>query len=174
MKMSAVAYWLLPTEPARESFTELIGQLAARFNAPVFEPHLTVFVAPDDSSSPADIVRELGDVRLSLTSTGIRCSEQFTKTLFVQFRKTQRLQRLADAIWKSSGARERYVVDPHLSLLYKYLPKKTKHESANSIQLPFGEVIFDSVCAMHCVSPTQNADDVRAWELVASQNSKRR
>ncbi len=174
MKSSAIAYWLIPAEPTRQFLARIIGQLAARFDAPIFDPHLTVFVAPANARAPSDVVRETGPVRTALTAKGIHYSEQFTKTLFVRFEKSAALQELGDAIWKRSGAGERRVIDPHVSLLYQDLPELTKRELAESIQLPFHEVVFDSVRAMRCPSPTQTAHDVCAWETLASQNSTTR
>ncbi len=173
MSNSAIAYWLLPAELAREFFTEIIATLAARFDAPRFHPHVTLFVAPDDSSNPAKVLSRIGRVEISLHVISIDWSEQFTKTLFVQFEQSDVLKKLAETIRVRTNG-ERSVIDPHLSLLYKRLPKQAKRNLAGSIRLPFQEVAFDSICAMRCVSPTRNAADVRAWKLVASQNSNTR
>jgi len=34
--------WLIPAETARSFFMSTIGELAARFDAPLFEPHVTI------------------------------------------------------------------------------------------------------------------------------------
>jgi hypothetical protein len=116
-KAHAIAYWLLPETAAREVFSRKIRELAGQFDAPLFEPHVTIFIAPENSRSPLEVLRELGQVNIDLTIHSIRFSEQFTKALFVQFETNSPLQQLGDAIWKGSGARDRYLIDPHLSLL---------------------------------------------------------
>jgi hypothetical protein len=50
-----IAYWLIPSEPAHSYLQSLINQLARRYNAPVFEPHVTVHVGVNC----ADAVDEL-------------------------------------------------------------------------------------------------------------------
>ncbi|MGI9114555.1 MAG: hypothetical protein ACR2FX_05890 [Chthoniobacterales bacterium] len=173
MTRTAIAYWLLPREPERAFFARVIHELAARFGAPEFEPHLTLFVAPNKSPAPAEILHAIGTVRLNLRVLGLRWSVQFTKTFFAQFECSNEIQELSDAICALTYG-ERSAIDPHLSLLYKRLPEQTTREFAASIQLPFKEVIFDSLCAMRCASPTRNAADVRAWKLIAAQNSNTR
>jgi hypothetical protein len=163
---TVIAYWLLPADPAQSFFANLIGELADRFDAAHFNPHLTIFLAPENSRAPAEVLAELGAVSIKLTSIDIGVSEQFTKTLFVRFEKTEALRRLNAAICQLSGAPENQVADPHVSLLYKYLPVEIKQELAGSIQLPFREVAFKLMCAMRCASPISSAADVRAWKLV--------
>ena len=71
-----------------------------------------------------------------------------------------------------AGAR-RSVRDPHLSLLYKKLPDSTKKQLASTIKLPFREVVFDSIKAVRCVSPTQTRADVESWRTIASKRLAR-
>jgi hypothetical protein len=166
-KAHAIAYWLLPETAAREAFAEKIRELARRFDAPVFAPHVSVFIAPENSRHPAEILPGLGAVTVELTIHSIRFSEQFTKTLFVQFERSVPLQQLGDRIWKASGAPERYVIDPHLSLLYASLAAKEKKAIVGEIKFPFQEVGFSSICAMRCTRPTATAVEVEQWRLLA-------
>jgi len=163
----AIAYWLLPERGAREVFTNEIHELARRFRAPAFAPHVSVFIAPENSRDPIEILRELGAVTIKLTIRSIRFSEQFTKTLFVQFEQSVPLQEMGDRIWKASGASERYVIDPHLSMLYANLPPEMKQELAGEIIFPFGEVHFRSICAMRCAQPTATVAEVEQWRLLS-------
>ena len=56
-KMStAIAYWLTPTEPTRGFLEKLIVDLARRFGGPVFEPHVTIHVGPDQAEVAEQIV----------------------------------------------------------------------------------------------------------------------
>jgi hypothetical protein len=163
----AIAYWLLPETAARELFAEKIRELARRFEAPVFAPHVSVFIAPENSRHPAEILRELGAVTIELTIHSIRFSEEFTKTLFVQFERSVPLQELGERIWKASGAPERFVIDPHLSLLYASLAAEKKKALVDEIKFPFREVGFRSICAMRCARPTATVAEVKQWRLLA-------
>ena len=166
-KHKAIAYWLLPETAAREVFAEKIHELARRFDAPVFAPHVSVFIAPENSRDPAEILHELGAVMIKLTIRSIRFSEQFTKTLFVQFEQSVPLQEMGDRIWKASGASERYVIDPHLSLLYASLAAEKKKALADEIKFPFREVGFSAIWALRCARPTATIAEVEQWRLLA-------
>ena len=165
-KPRAIAYWLLPETAAREVFAEKIRELARRFEAPVFAPHVSVFIAPENSRHPAEILPELGAVTIELTIRSIRFSEQFTKTLFVQFERNVPLQEMGDRIWKASGAPKRYLIDPHLSLLYASLAADKTKALVDEIKFPFREVSFSSICAMRCARPTTTVAEVEQWRLL--------
>src|SRR2546421_9860548 len=123
-KDSAIAYWLLPETAARAVLSQEIAELAKQFRAPAFEPHVTVFVASENTVSPNQVLREVGEIEIELTIHSIQLSEQFTRTLFLQFGLSDELQQLGDVIWRASGAPLRYLIDPHLSLLYAKLSKQ--------------------------------------------------
>jgi hypothetical protein len=106
-------------------------------------------------------------VAIELTIRSVRCSNQFTKTLFVQFEQSVLLQELGDRIWKASGTPERYVIDPHLSLLYASLAAEKKKGLVDEIKFPFCKVGFSSVCAMRGAWPTATVAEVERWQLVA-------
>ena len=166
-KAQVVAYWLLPETAARAVLLREIRVQARRFGAPLFEPHVTIFIAPENSRAPLEVLRELGPLNIELSIHNIGFSEEFTKTLFVQFATNTTLQQLGDAIWKATGAGDRYLIDPHLSLLYAKLPPETKQRLADKIRLPFREVCFTSICAMRCARPTTTASEVERWKLLA-------
>jgi len=136
-------------------FRELIRILAKQFDAPRFEPHLTLCRAQD---------RQLptrGPIRLRVRE--IACSPQYTKTLFVRFEPNESLRKLVVDLGGKS------IRDPHLSLIYKSLPAAIKREVAATIHLPFRSVVFDAIKIASCISPTETRRDVEAWQIVASK-----
>jgi hypothetical protein len=166
-KAHAIAYWLLPEPSTGEVFAEKIRELARKFHAPVFAPHVTVFIASEDSRRPAEVLHELGAIMIDLTIHRIRFSQQFTKTLFVQFEPSVSLQEVGDTLWKATGSPERFVIDPHLSLLYAKLPRQTKQELSDQTAFRFREVRFTSICTMRCTRPTTTAKEIKGWRLIA-------
>jgi hypothetical protein len=129
--------------------------LAKQFDAPRFEPHLTLCVAQDRQ------LRKRASIRLRLREIGH--SPKYTKTLFVRFEPNDALQKLVVDL---SG---RPIRDPHVSLIYKRLPAATKRELAATIKLPFRTVVFDSIKIASCVSPTETRADVESWRIVATK-----
>jgi len=159
--------WLIPAEPARSYFASLIRDLAARFDAPIFEPHLTIYVTKAEFGNAGELLQRAltGGKPYRLAITGIDFSEEFTKTLFVQFQSNEELTALSASLFQNE-----YQLNPHLSLIYKTMPCETKSEIATSLSLPFDEVLFDSVKAVISPAQIKSREDVEAWRVVAPQS----
>lgn len=171
MKRIAIAYWLLPAEPARSFFRSLINHLAQRYGAPKFEPHVTVQVGANCTDAVDGVLSKAarGCERITLQALGISGSSEFVKTLFVQFAVTKQLQQLNHSIRSAAQGSSDYELNPHLSLLYKRMSTRDRRLLTNSIEVPFPEVTFDSLKAVRCISPTQSRADVEAWYVVAEK-----
>ena len=182
MKTRAVVYWLIPTEPQRELFRELIRVLAEEFGAPLFEPHLTLLVVRQDrprnnpgsrsrSASPGEILRSVdAAASIRMRVRGIGFSSRFTKTLFVRFKPNKSFEKLIVDLSRATKSRIKRVRDPHVSLLYKKLPPAAKKELAAVMKLPFRSVVFDSIAAVRCASPSRTKADVDAWKILAKKS----
>jgi 2'-5' RNA ligase len=166
-----IAYWLIPAEPARSFFRGLIEDLARWYDAPVFEPHVTVYVGVNqvDAAEKAlsEAARECQSINLKTLE--IDHSGEFIKTLFVQFALNTELQQLHAIIRNAAQDSSHYELKPHLSLLYKKMPAVARRELADSIKAPFSEVTFDALKAVRCISPTQSRADVEAWQVMATR-----
>ena len=165
-----IAHWLIPAEPAHRFFQDLINDLARRYDAPVFEPHVTIYVGADRADAAKNA---LGDATrecklIGLTPLGIDQSDEFIKTLFLQFAMSAELWKINNMIREVANDSSQYELNPHLSLLYKNLAAPTRRELAASINVPFSEVTFDAIKAVRCVSPTKSGADVGAWHVVAA------
>ena len=170
-RQTVIAYWLIPSEPAHSFFQRIINDFARRLDAPVFEPHVTVHVGADHADAAAKALEKAANESelVRLTPLRIDQSDEFIKTLFVQFAMTAELGKFNGIIRHAANDSSQYELKPHLSLLYKTLPAATRSELAASITLPFSEILFDALQAIRCVSPTQKRADVEAWELIASR-----
>ncbi len=169
-RRTVIAYWLIPAEPARSFFRGVIDDLARRYDAPGFEPHVTVHVG----SKRADAVERALSVAahvcklIKLKTLEISHSSEFIKTLFVQFALNTELRQLNEIIRNAAQDSSHYELKPHLSLLYKKMPAAARCELADSIKVPFSEVIFDALKAVRCVSPTRSCSGVEAWRVVTT------
>jgi hypothetical protein len=165
-KQTVIAYWLIPSEPAHSFFQGIIYDLARQYDAPVFEPHVTVHVGADQTDAAAKALRDVArDCKpVHVTALGVDQSEEFVKTLFVQFAMSGELRKINGIIVANDSLQ--YELKPHLSLLYKNLPAATRTELAASIVVPFPEVTFGAIKAVRCVSPTTSRADVEAWRPV--------
>jgi cyclic phosphodiesterase-like protein len=87
-----VTYWLIPAEPGRKYFRSLIRDLAERFDAPIFEPHVTVYVTSSDDENPSGVLaralKDRGTYRLSVRGLGY--SDKFTETVLCSSSRTRK------------------------------------------------------------------------------------
>jgi 2'-5' RNA ligase len=169
-RQTVIAYWLIPSEPAHGFFQRIINDLARRYDGPVFEPHVTIHVGADRADAAKNA---LGDAArecklIGLTPLGIDQSDEFIKTLFVQFAMSAELRKINDMIRAAANDSSQYELNPHVSLLYKNLEAPARRELAASINVPLFEVTFDAIKAVRCVSPTESGADVEAWHVVAA------
>lgn len=166
-----IAYWMCPAEPTRSQCAALIQNFASRFDAPVFEPHVTMYVISAEAQNPGAILEEVvkGRGPYRLLVRGIECSDEFTKTLFVQFETDVKLTQLSEDLQRASVSRSDYQLNPHLSLLYKELDTETKRQLAASISLPFDEIAFDKVQAVISPAEIRSQADVEAWRVIAER-----
>jgi 2'-5' RNA ligase len=169
MKNPVCVYWLVPAKPYSELLREMICVLAEQFDAPRFEPHLTLLVAHEDRQAARKILRQVQGSPIRLKISGVSASSKFTKTLFIRFKSSRALNRLVVDLTHAIKKRAKALRDPHVSLLYGKMSVAVKKELACTIQLPFREVLFDSIKAVRCASPTLNRADVDAWRVMATK-----
>jgi putative hydrolase of the HAD superfamily len=169
-RQTVIAYWLIPSEPARSFLQRIINDLARLYGAPVFEPHVTVHVGADQADAAVKALEEAArECKLTgLTPLGIDESDEFIKTLFVRFAMSAELRRINDFIRDAANDSSSYELKPHLSLLYKYLAAGSRRQLAASISVPLSEVTFDTIKAVRCVSPTQSRADVESWQTLVT------
>ena len=165
------AHWLIPAEPAHRFFQDLINDLARRYDAPVFEPHVTIYVGADSTDAvDTTLSKAARDCEpIVLQALEVSHSDEFIKTLFVEFGLNSRLRQLNQVIRSATQNSSDYDLKPHLSLLYKRMSVQTRCQLARSIEVPFSQVLFDSLKAVRCISPTQSRADVEAWRVVTEK-----
>ena len=169
-RQTVIAYWLIPSEPAHSFFQRIINDLARRYDAPAFEPHVTIYAGADrvDAAKNALAHAARKCKLIGLTPLGADESDEFIKTLFVQFAMNAELQRTNDIIRAAANDSPPYELNPHLSLLYNNVTEVVRRELAASISIPLSEVTFDAIKAVRCISPTRSRADVEAWHVVAA------
>ena len=172
--MQRVSFWLMPAGPDRRTLSEVIRELAARFDAPLFDPHVTIYSGPlQETDAVWQIVSEAGAAfsPFALNTTGISHSGQFTKTLCFEFAEDERLTRVSQMLRQRMSVAADYELRPHLSLIYAPLSEEARRKAATEVILP-SAIRFDGIRAIrhHGVSTRR---DVEAWETVAEVKLRR-
>jgi 2'-5' RNA ligase len=164
-----VSYWLIPSQEDRAFFQDIIDTLAREYDAPSFMPHVTIYSgdsAPDES--PDELIKQAiqGIQPFSLRRDRILYSQEFTKTLFVQFQPNSILSQISQSLQSSSKNPSDYTLNPHLSLIYKQMSEETQKNLTTSLTLPKSEVLFDEVMAISSPERTQTQEDVESWQVI--------
>jgi hypothetical protein len=86
-----IAYWLIPAEPAHRFFQDLINDLARRYDAPVFEPHVTIYVGANRTDALETVLSKAAQdcEPIVLQALEVSHSDEFIKTLVVEFGLTR-------------------------------------------------------------------------------------
>jgi 2'-5' RNA ligase len=173
MTKRSTVYWLIPAKAERTLLQAFIRILAKQENAPRFEPHLTIFATRAETRPPKQVLRLIKSGPITLGVQGIRFSTLFAKTLFVRLRPNDSLKKLTRDVQGATGSGGAAHFDPHLSLLYQRMSAAKKKQLAAAIKLPFRKIVFDSIKAVRCSSPTKNAAEVKEWKVLATKRLKR-
>lgn len=171
--MPRVSYWLMPAEADRRRLSRLIEELAARFEAPLFDAHVTLYSGPlQESDAVSSILENTANVfsPMELQVIGTGHSEQFTKTLYWTLSNNETLAGLSRALRQQMTTPSNYTLDPHLSLIYAALPEAARRQAAAEL-IPPQAIRFDAIRAIrhHGVSSRR---DVESWEQVAEVRLK--
>ena len=114
--------------PAGDDFAYLDGmikEICAKFDLPPFEPHVTVYsgMFPDTAVLQKAIDAAVAGVPpIALRVSGIGCTPDYFKTLFIEFDEHPLLRRIHDRVKEECRDVSPYELAPHLSLLYADLP----------------------------------------------------
>ncbi|GIX48170.1 MAG: hypothetical protein KatS3mg131_2381 [Candidatus Tectimicrobiota bacterium] len=169
--MARLSFWLIPAAQERAFFEALIARLAHQYEAPIFVPHVTVYASestPEDDAAAILAQALAGMPPLHLRVTGIGYSKAFTQTLFVRFAPCAALEALSARLRARLARPSPYVLQPHLSLLYKHLPAEEKRRLAATLTLPGPTVRFDTAAAIAAAAETRTRQDVERWQLVCT------
>ena len=167
-----ISFWLIPSEEDRAFFQRIIDNLAQEYDAPSFTPHVTIYsgeYTADDN--PAEIIEQsIKEVKnFSLKVEKLGYTEEFTKTLFVQFLPCVTLSKISETIHSSSSKPSNYLLNPHLSLIYRRLNETIKENLTSSLILNKSEVFFDEVKAISTPALIQAKEDVEGWQTICTR-----
>lgn len=161
----ALAVWLVPAAREREFFAGIIRDLATRFDAPVFAPHLTLHGGEMEPHRARAVLAKINAAEsYELQVHEIGWCENYTKTLFVRFGLSAELRELRALVGEALSLDGTTQLDPHLSLLYKEMPLPAKEELAQTIKISFERITFDRMQLVAHPPRITRREDVEAWE----------
>lgn len=128
----------MPADPAKTAFSAVIAELSQRFDAPIFEPHITIFGTVHGASLQPEDWLELtraavaGIEPFTVRAVGIGHSDDRFKCVYVELDESRELREIHDRL--RSRLPDEYVLKPHLSLIYKALPTPVRQQLCHELQ----------------------------------------
>lgn len=162
------SFWLVPAEPLRTRLHAVISNLAKKFDAVEFEPHVTIWCGVSDDPGSQKVAAALVDrfSAIELTPATVGYTEEYTKTLFIELEQLAAVRRMFEAIGELSATPSAYVLNPHLSLMYKAMPLGMLQEISETLELPDGTYRFDRLRVIETEIPLTRPGQVRNWRTV--------
>jgi hypothetical protein len=106
---------------------------------------------------------------MELTPDRLCHTERYTKTLFVQFHEAAAVRQIFEVAAKGYSRQTNYILNPHLSLLYKTLPQTERQELCETLDVPMGDYKFDRIRMIETELPIEDAGPVRRWRVVCDE-----
>lgn len=163
--------FLVPAANDRSWAEGVIRELAARYDAPGFEPHVTVYGGSYETDAELEPVRRAlaeavaGTGPITLRVTGLGVTEEYFRSLFVAFGDDPALSRIYELVKGAVAAGSGYVLMPHLSLLYADMPLTAKEMAARTVSLDRQEMRFDELKIV-APDPVAGWSDTRRWQTL--------
>ena len=167
------ALWLVPAEPVRAELAAIIRRFAKQYDAPIFDPHVTVY---GGCFTGADAMCELLDAvvtnvpPVTLTVTKLDWTAEFFKTLFIAFEHNDELANLSEQMRRGLSRPAPYGLQPHLSLLYKQMPTDQKRRIIADLGPLPSRIACDETRIVSPANPTAAWRDVSGWRTITTQS----
>ena len=161
-------FWLMPAEPLKMQLHSVVRKLAREFDGPEFDPHVTIYYGPSNPTEAEAITKKLaeGFSPLDLRMRYLDQSEVYEKTVFIQFDPSETLNRMRNLINDSLAMPTGYVLNPHLSLLYKDISEAKRRELCSQPIAPEGLQHFDGVRVVE-FEPPWRPEAIRKSRILA-------
>jgi hypothetical protein len=177
MAQTEYAFWLMPAEPLMGQLCAVIRALATEFNAPRFDPHVTIYHGPSSRKEAGKIAGEIAARfrPLDLEMQKLDQSPVYIKTLFVQFHESDPVRSIFELARKRVAIPQEYSLGPHLSLLYQHLSEEQRLELCHRPLVPSGAYHFDGIRVVEYEPPwsEQSIKESRIITDLRLQNSDR-
>jgi len=168
--MQDISIWLIPEKKQADSLQKIINDLATRYGAYFFLPHITCYhlnnSLPLNQITPIieRVAKECPSITLDLE--GLFYSDQFTKTFFARYRISPFLQLLYEKLRKSFSSHP-YNLTPHLSLIYKNnMSEEDKQKEKARIHIPQQLLLDRLMIITEKGGPISQEKDVLDWKVI--------
>lgn len=156
------AVWYLFDKDDEDYLFEIINDLAKKYDAPSFIPHITAYglLNIDLKTLDDEILESIQGVKsFSVETNTINFSDNLWKTLFVEILPNKHLVKINNNLTKNLSQFSKYEFLPHISLLYKNMEKNQKQFLAESLVMKKNFKIIG-------MGIQQFSENIKEWKLV--------
>ena len=177
-----VAFWLVPAPSYHRTLAAVIEHLSRELNAPRFEPHVTLYAGARgaDDDVAALLTRAAHQVEpMDLRVSAVGTMPELFRTLYLELEPDPRTERLCRLFQAGLQPALDYVLNPHLSLLYKDLPGTTRVALTRRFDFAGQRITFGQMAAVRPGGGDNDWLDIARWDVwlrkdLGSQSSARR
>jgi len=160
--------WLVPETSDKEYLEEIIKQLADKYSSPLFVPHLTLL--PDANIKLDELKIAIKQIfkdtkAFKVNVEGINQSEAFFKTVFIEIKLKEILKNLFIGYSQNKFGAILSTFKPHISLIYKILPKNEKLSIISGLNIK-NEFVIGSIYIVAPKEGEEDFHDVHNWRIV--------
>ena len=133
-----VSIWLIPAPKDAQYIQAIINNLAATYEAPVFDSHCTLYSPTDLPAAELKQILEQSANNMKsfyVKKAAISHTENIWKTIFIELLRSPELEQLQQAVISQFPNGQPYEFLPHISLLYKEIPDKKKEDIIRNLQV---------------------------------------
>ena len=167
--MPRFSVFLTPSADDFDYAGNLIREFCAKYDEPPFEPHVTVYSGA--LSDPEALKKAVTDAAAGVPPFSLRVrrvgySDEYFKTLFIEFEENAVLRGIYERIRAGDDAETGYELIPHLSLLYKEMPLRDKEALARRVRIDRPEIHFDQLKIVSPRNETGGWRDTGQWQTL--------
>jgi 2'-5' RNA ligase len=132
------AIWFLFEKNDEKYISEIIAKLAKQYNSPIFTPHVTAYglINAEFELINETILDTIYNIKsLNITKKSIAFSNDFWKTLFIDFNLNLDMLKIQKHLAKNLSKYSKYEFKPHASLIYKKMQQEEKEKLSNNIKI---------------------------------------
>ena len=162
-----VSTWLIAEG---ETLRGVMDNLADRYQAPKFMPHITMYsvnVASDRVGQMRNrvmaVARDLQPITLKVKDIGF--DNNLFMSLFVRFEASEELDQLQKRLQRALSEFGDYTFTPHASLLYKELPEEEKLKIIPDLKTQLPTTITFGKLGMIVHKSPEDRAQIENWEV---------
>ncbi len=160
------AIWLTFSKTDSEYLKNIINTLSKKYEAPRFEPHITVYGLVDlEINFIEKIVKNIiqNSNSFLIEKSQILQSKELWKTVYIELKVNNQIEIIYNNLKKHFEKIAKYQLNPHISLIYKILPKEEKLKIINGLNIKNNFMVKDLVVQ-------EFFPDVEKWKIVRKIN----